>query len=223
MKFFIKKVFGAIKKRPFQILGAARIIILFKYTHILCKLFLPKETIKFGKNVRLQRFSTLSAEKPDARIQIGDHSIVYENAKIEAYGQGSIEIGECCVISAAGIYSRKRIRIGKRLLCSWNVFIQDFNPHPVDPELRGKQTEMICYNFIPCFEKAPHAPELDWSMPSEEIKIGDDVWLCVNCTIQKGAKIGSGSIVAPGALVLAGEYPPRSIIAGNPAKVVKQI
>jgi acetyltransferase-like isoleucine patch superfamily enzyme len=35
--------------------------------------------------------------------------------------------------------------------------------------------------------------------------------------------IGSHSIVAPGAVVAGGEYPPYSLIAGNPAKVVKDI
>lgn len=35
--------------------------------------------------------------------------------------------------------------------------------------------------------------------------------------------IGSHSIVAPHAVVVGGEYPPYSLIAGNPAKVVKDI
>lgn len=35
--------------------------------------------------------------------------------------------------------------------------------------------------------------------------------------------IGSYSIIAPGAVVAGGEYPPYSLIAGNPAKVVKDI
>ena len=38
-----------------------------------------------------------------------------------------------------------------------------------------------------------------------------------NCTI------GSHSIVAPHAVITGGEYPPYSLIAGNPAKVVKDI
>ena len=35
--------------------------------------------------------------------------------------------------------------------------------------------------------------------------------------------IGDHSIVAPGAVVTGGDYPPYSLIAGNPAKVVKDL
>ena len=55
------------------------------------------------------------------------------------------------------------------------------------------------------------------------IVIGDDVWVGAGATILKGAKIGSGSVVATGAVVLRGNYPPGSLIAGNPAKAVRQI
>jgi acetyltransferase-like isoleucine patch superfamily enzyme len=55
------------------------------------------------------------------------------------------------------------------------------------------------------------------------VEIGDDVWVGANATILKGARIGSGCIVASGAVVLAGSYAERSIIAGNPARVVKTL
>jgi carbonic anhydrase/acetyltransferase-like protein (isoleucine patch superfamily) len=43
-------------------------------------------------------------------------------------------------------------------------------------------------------------------------------------TILNGARIGEGSIVAAGALVPEGkEFPPRSLIIGAPAKLVKEV
>ena len=121
------------------------------------------------------------------------------------------------------IAARTGIRIGKRFISSWNVFIQDFDPHPPDPELRGRQVEAICSGFRPRYAPVPFPERIDWAFPGSAIEIGDDVWVGANCTILKGARIGSGSIVATGAVVLAGEYPPRSLIAGNPAKVVKTL
>jgi acetyltransferase-like isoleucine patch superfamily enzyme len=62
-----------------------------------------------------------------------------------------------------------------------------------------------------------------WAPPSEAISIGDDVWLGAGVIVLKGAQIGHGSTVASGSVVTAGVYPQRSILAGNPARVVKSI
>jgi len=51
--------------------------------------------------------------------------------------------------------------------------------------------------------------------------IGDACLIGINATIMDGARIGAGSIVAGGAFVTEGkEFPPDSIIAGVPAKVI---
>jgi len=53
--------------------------------------------------------------------------------------------------------------------------------------------------------------------------IGDQCLIGINATIMDGAVIGAGSIVAGGAFVTEGsEFPEHSIIAGVPAKLVKQ-
>lgn len=53
--------------------------------------------------------------------------------------------------------------------------------------------------------------------------IEDDVWIGANVTLLAGAKIGSRSIVAAGAVVRRGVYPDGSIIGGIPATVLKNI
>jgi acetyltransferase-like isoleucine patch superfamily enzyme len=52
------------------------------------------------------------------------------------------------------------------------------------------------------------------------IKIEDDCWLGVNCTVVAGVTIGKGSIVAAGAVVTK-DVPPYSIVGGVPARVIK--
>ncbi|MHA7263615.1 gamma carbonic anhydrase family protein [Arthrobacter sp. TMN-37] len=50
--------------------------------------------------------------------------------------------------------------------------------------------------------------------------IEDDCLIGMNATVLNGAVIGSGSLVAAGAVVLEGTIvPPRSLVAGVPAKV----
>ncbi|MCW1248958.1 gamma carbonic anhydrase family protein [Acaricomes phytoseiuli] len=54
--------------------------------------------------------------------------------------------------------------------------------------------------------------------------IADDCLIGMSATVMNGAIIGTGSLIAAGAVVLEGtEIPPRSLVAGVPAKVRRQI
>jgi len=54
------------------------------------------------------------------------------------------------------------------------------------------------------------------------IQVDDGVWIGCGAILLPDVFIGSGSVVAAGAVVKAGIYPPNSLVAGNPA-VVKKI
>lgn len=58
-------------------------------------------------------------------------------------------------------------------------------------------------------------------MAEGDIVIGNDVWLATRAVVLPGTTIGDGSIVAAGAVV-RGEFPPMSVIAGSPARIVSQ-
>jgi carbonic anhydrase/acetyltransferase-like protein (isoleucine patch superfamily) len=54
-------------------------------------------------------------------------------------------------------------------------------------------------------------------------QIGDDCLIGMGAIVLNGARIASGSIVAAGAIVTEGkEFPPRSLIMGVPAKLVRE-
>ena len=54
------------------------------------------------------------------------------------------------------------------------------------------------------------------------VTIEDDIWIGANATILPGVCIGQHSVVAAGAVVTK-DVPPHSLVAGIPAKVIKQI
>lgn len=224
-KGLLSKVLTVLTTRPLGLWPTARGYFLFALTRRLRPLFLGVASgVSFGRNVRLQKLRCVSAERPGASVALGDHTVVYENAQIAAYGSGRIEIGSHSIIGDVRIYARDKITIGKRAVFSWNVFLQDFTPHPIEPALRARQLESMAEHFQPAFDGHKAAVErFAWEFPTDPIVIGDDVWFGANTTVLPGARIGAGSIVAAGAVVTRGEYPNGSILAGNPARVVKSV
>ena len=57
---------------------------------------------------------------------------------------------------------------------------------------------------------------------THQVVIGDDIWIGTNAVVLPGVTIGNHSVVAAGAVVTK-DVPPHSLVAGVPAKVIKQI
>lgn len=75
---------------------------------------------------------------------------------------------------------------------------------------------------FPIFEQGwEHAFKVADLPVKGDIIVGNDVWFGYGCLVKNGVKIGSGAIIAAGAVVVK-DIPPYSIAAGNPAKVVKK-
>ena len=56
----------------------------------------------------------------------------------------------------------------------------------------------------------------------KSIKIEDKVWLGINATILPGVTLGYGCIVGANSVVTK-DVPPMTIVAGNPARIIKKI
>jgi acetyltransferase-like isoleucine patch superfamily enzyme len=53
------------------------------------------------------------------------------------------------------------------------------------------------------------------------VAIGNNVWIGLNATVLKGVTIGDGAVVAAGAVVTR-SVPPKCLVAGVPARIVKE-
>lgn len=73
------------------------------------------------------------------------------------------------------------------------------------------------FPFPVMLDEAAHIK--DFNGTRGDVVVGNDVWLCSNCSILSGVTVGSGAIVAAGALVTR-DVPPYAVVGGNPAKVI---
>jgi acetyltransferase-like isoleucine patch superfamily enzyme len=68
----------------------------------------------------------------------------------------------------------------------------------------------------------PVAPPRFRQVISKPIAIGDDVWIGANAVVLPGVAIGSGSVVAAGAVVTR-DVPALCVVAGVPARIIRRI
>lgn len=148
----------------------------------------------------------------DAAIAIGAHTIVLGELLVFAHG-GKIECGDWCFIGeGTRIWSGAHIRIGNRVLISHNVNIIDGLTHPIDAAARHAHFREIAERGHPT----------TISLGDRPIVLHDDSWIGAAAIILRGRTIGEGAIVGAGAVVTE-DVPPRVIVAGNPAKIVRRI
>lgn len=104
-------------------------------------------------------------------------------------------VGKNCSIAAID-----RVEIGKHVLFAGYVHITDHS--------HGYENINMPISRQPLISKGP-------------VVIEDQCWLGFSCEILSGVHIGRHSIVAARAVVTK-DVPPYTIVAGNPAKIVKQ-
>jgi len=65
-----------------------------------------------------------------------------------------------------------------------------------------------------------HAAHINnYSGTHGDVRIGNDVWLCSNCSILSGVTVGDGAVIAAGAMVVR-DVEAYSVVGGNPARVL---
>jgi 2,3,4,5-tetrahydropyridine-2,6-dicarboxylate N-acetyltransferase len=57
---------------------------------------------------------------------------------------------------------------------------------------------------------------------AEPVRIGNNVLIGANAVVLEGCRVGQGSVVAAGAVVTA-DVPDLVVVAGQPARVIKQV
>ncbi len=140
----------------------------------------------------------------------------------EFMGARAIRIGERFSVRHARIYAHEggRIFIGDRVSVNPNCEINAAE----GGEIRIGNDVMIAANSILMasnhrFDRLDVPIQQQGHAPGR-IMIGSDVWIGANVFIMPDVEIGDHSIVAAGAVVTR-NVPPKSVVAGVPARIIK--
>ena len=163
------------------------------------------ETVTFGETAFCQ-----NKTGETKNIVIGHHCDIH--SRIIAAGKGRISIGNYTTLRGGVVGAVESVSIGSHVIISSHVTIYDNNNHPTDPETRRRMCESGFYSEMWNWEHSDHKP----------VVIEDNVWIGEYATVLKGVTVGRGSIVASHSVVTK-DVEPYSIVAGNPAKKVKEL
>ncbi|MDX1733678.1 MAG: acyltransferase [Halioglobus sp.] len=112
-------------------------------------------------------------------------------------GEGRIEIGDACLMSPGSrISASDEVVLGDGVMLANGAYITDSDWHTI-------------YDRVERDEPQP-------------VHIGRNVWLGDGSTVLKGVSIGDNSVVAARAVVTR-DVPANVVVAGSPAKVVKEL
>lgn len=113
-------------------------------------------------------------------------------------GGGRIDIGDfALVLPGVRIQSAAAVRIGRGCMLASEAYLSDADWHGIHDRT---------------LEVGASAP----------ITLEDDVWIGDGAFVGKGVTVGEGSIVGARAVVTR-DVPPRTVVAGNPARVVREL
>jgi len=175
-----------------------------RYRHWYTEYFLKPECEYLGPYHTVMKPKYVHISGPNIRIGRSFTAIGEPMHRVEIGvwgrepGQGRIEIGECVLMSPGSrISASDEVVLGNGVMLANGVYITDSDWHMVyDRTNRDSRVTPV--------------------------HIADNVWLGDHATVLKGVTIGENSVVAARAVVTR-DVPSNVIVAGNPAKVVKQL
>ena len=180
-----------------------------------------KENLQIDSSSHLSNSFSIRQDVPsvEQRLIIGKDCIIGGQFIFES-SEGKITIGNHSFIGSSTFISRSSITIGNNVTIAWGSTIYDHDSHSLDYMERRKD---IDDELADLRSKQNMIAHKNWDVVnSKPIKICDDAWIGMNCIILKGVTVGEGAIVGAGSVVTK-DVPAWTVVAGNPAKVVKTL
>lgn len=150
----------------------------------------------------------------------GKHSVIHRSARMDTPPYRKFSLGDysvvesfACINNAVGdVLIGDHTRIGLH-----NTIIGPVKIGNHVNLAQGITVTALNHNFDDTNKRID-----EQGVNTKAVTIEDDVWIGANAVILPGVTIGNHCVVAAGAVVTK-DVPPHSLVAGVPAKVIKQI
>ena len=150
----------------------------------------------------------------------GKHSVIHRSARMDTPPYRKFSLGDysviesfACINNAVGdVLIGDYTRIGLH-----NTIIGPVRIGSHVNLAQGITVTALNHNFDDTNKRID-----EQGVSTKAVIIEDDVWIGANAVILPGVTIGNHCVVAAGAVVTK-DVPPHSLVAGVPAKVIKQI
>jgi acetyltransferase-like isoleucine patch superfamily enzyme len=138
----------------------------------------------------------------EGRLEIGPQTLLEPDVWITAPGQARVRIGSGTFLNIATMVAAvELVEIGDHCMFANGCFITDGNHRFDDPE------------------KPVPWQGFDTEGPT---RVGDNVWCGAHVVITGGVTVGERCVIGANSVVTR-DLPPRSIAAGAPAKVLREV
>lgn len=167
----------------------------------------PGRSIVLGSGTTVRWWGLRSR---NGKLRIGKDSIIRCRIDFDS-PMGCVVIGDRCYIGASHLVCHTRILIGDDVIISWGVTIVDHDSHAL--EWSKRERDVLTWK----------QGQKEWSSVAiSPVAIGSKVWIGFGVSILKGVTIGEGAVVGAKAVVTR-DVPPFTVVAGNPARVVRHL
>lgn len=155
------------------------------------------------------------------RVSFGKQSVIGCRIVLER-DVGNVSIGERSYLGSSTIICAIGVSIGDDVLVSWGCTIVDHDSHSLDWRRRSQDVADWRAGLL-SGGLADASRSKDWSVVEmASISIGSKSWIGMNATVLKGVTIGEGAVVAAGSVVTK-DVAPWTLVAGNPARPIKEL
>ncbi len=162
--------------------------------------------VRFGKGAYINTkgklslgFNSVGNNGRSSLIRLGNNSVmttegntrIFFDGDIQLFNEAKLYIGDSFINSGCKLRITNDSHIGSGCAIGTDFTLLDSDFHRINGKIK-----------------------------SEAVYIADNVWIGTRVTVLSGVTIGEGSVIAAGSIVNS-SVPAHSLVAGNPAKVIK--